>query len=136
MNNENSAAAKARARPKYLNLFKIRLPAPGVLSIFHRISGVLLIYALPFALWFLQRSVADAEGYDYTLRVFGGDGNPLAKLLAWGVAWALFHHLCAGARFLLLDFHIGVGLEAARFSAFAAFAVSILMTVVFGVWLW
>lgn len=123
-------------RPKYLNLVKIRLPLPGVLSILHRISGVVLILALPFALAALHYSINDEAGYAKVVSLFGDDGNWLLKLLVLEAAWALFHHLCAGVRFLLLDFHLGVSLAAARFSAVVAFVVSILMTIVFGVWLW
>lgn len=123
-------------RPKYLNLVKIRLPLPGVLSILHRISGVVLILVLPFALAALHYSVNDAGGYAQVAALFGGGGNLLLRLAALGAAWALFHHLCAGVRFLLLDFHLGVSLAAARFSAVLAFVVSIMMTIVFGIWLW
>ncbi|MGI9338840.1 MAG: succinate dehydrogenase, cytochrome b556 subunit [Gammaproteobacteria bacterium] len=123
-------------RPKYLNLAKIRLPLPGVLSILHRVSGMVLIFALPFALAALQWSVGDAAGYAQVSALFGDGGYFLLKLAAFGAAWALFHHLCAGARFLLLDFHVGISLPAARFSAAAAFVVSIMMTIAFGVWLW
>lgn len=120
-------------RPKHLNLLAIRLPLPGVLSILHRVSGVLLIAALPFALAALQWSTGSREEYEQVVNCLS---HPFIKLCVWGVAWALFHHLCAGARFLLLDFHVGVSLPAARMSATIAFAVSIVMTVGFGVWLW
>ena len=120
-------------RPKYLNLLAIRLPLPGVLSILHRVSGVILMGALPFALWALDLSVASEESYKLVVECLS---HPFIKLCVWGAAWALFHHLCAGVRFLLLDFHIWGELAAARFSAAAAFVVSVLMTVVFGVWLW
>ncbi|MBE8157963.1 MAG: succinate dehydrogenase, cytochrome b556 subunit [Betaproteobacteria bacterium] len=122
-----------KPRPKYLNLPAIRLPLPGILSIFHRISGVILMMALPFALWALDLSVASEESYAQIAKCLS---HPFIKLCVWGAAWALFHHLCAGIRFLLLDFHVGMELAAARFSAAAAFAVSILMTIIFGVWLW
>ena len=123
----------SRARPKYLNLFAIRLPMPGILSILHRASGALLIIALPFALGMLQWSMGSKEEYEQVVKCLS---YPLVKLCVWGVAWALFHHICAGMRFLLLDFHIGASLSAARFSAGLAFAVSIAMTVAFGAWLW
>ena len=35
---------------------------------------------------------------------------PLVKLAVVATGWALFHHLCAGARFLLIDVHVGVSL--------------------------
>ena len=120
-------------RLRYLNLFAIRLPLPGVLSILHRVSGVLLILALPAALAALQWSVESEGGYDNVVEVLA---HPLAKLVVWGIVWAFLHHLCAGLRFLLLDFHIGVGLAAARSTTVLAFAVSIVLTLLFGVWLW
>lgn len=120
-------------RLRYLNLFAIRLPLPGVLSILHRVSGVLLIIALPAALAALQCSIASAEGFERTVALLA---HPLGKLAVWGVVWAFLHHLCAGLRFILLDFHIGTGLAAARRSTVAAFAASIALTLLFGVWLW
>lgn len=120
-------------RLRYLNLFAIRLPLPGVLSILHRVSGVVLILALPLALAALQYSVSSAADYEKVAAVLA---HPLAKLATWGVVWALLHHLCAGVRFLLLDFHIGLALAQARQSAVLAFAVSIILTLLFGVWLW
>ena len=118
---------------KHLNLLAIRLPLPGVLSILHRASGALLIVALPIALGFLQWSLESEEKYAQVVACLS---HPFVKLCVWGIAWALFHHLCAGIRFLLLDLHIGASLAAARFSAGVAFAASIFMTIVFGVWLW
>ncbi len=121
------------ARPKYLNLLAIRLPMPGVLSILHRVSGAMLIIALPFALGILQWSMGSKEEYEEVVECLS---HPFVKLCVWGVAWALFHHISAGVRFLLLDFHIGASLSAARFSAALAFGASIVMTVAFGAWLW
>ena len=120
-------------RPKHLNLLVIRLPLPGVLSILHRVSGVILLAALPLALAALQCSLDSEEGYNNVVEF---SSNPLIKLCIWGAVWALLHHLCAGIRFLLMDLHIGASLEAARLSAMLAFAASIGMTLVFGGWLW
>lgn len=119
--------------PKYLNLLRIRLPLPGVLSILHRVSGVILIIALPFALWGLQASLQSEEAYDCVTRFLA---HPLAKIGVWAAAWAFFHHFCAGVRFLFIDIHIGVALPAARATAVVAFVISLAMTAAFGVWLW
>ena len=133
MNTTPSMSGAPRRRPKHLNLLKIHLPLPGVLSILHRVSGVILTMALPVVLGALHFSLESEEGYECVAEFFS---HPLMKLVVWGGAWALFHHLCAGIRFLALDFHVGVELGAARKTAAAAFAVSILMTLAFGVWLW
>lgn len=118
---------------RYLNLLAIRLPLPGVLSILHRVSGVALLAALPFALAALQWSIGSREEYDALMVVLA---HPAVKFCVWGGGWAFFHHLCAGVRFLFLDVHVGVGLVAARRSAAVAFVVSLFLTLVWGVWLW
>ncbi|HLS86121.1 MAG TPA: succinate dehydrogenase, cytochrome b556 subunit, partial [Burkholderiales bacterium] len=63
-----TAAAKKR-RPKYLSLpailFEIRLPLPALVSILHRISGLLLV--LPMTAWLLyllDASLASPEGFE------------------------------------------------------------------------
>lgn len=100
------------ARPVFLNLARIRYPVGAVASIGHRISGVLLVLALPFAVWALQRSLS-ADSFTVEAGAFGRLG---AALLAWAAA----HHLFAGIRHLLTDVGIGSSLSAARRSAYAA----------------
>ena len=50
-------------RPIYLNLFKIRLPLAGVVSFAHRISGVILFLALPFAVYLLDLSIESEQSF-------------------------------------------------------------------------
>ena len=40
--------AKKHQRPLWYNLSPLNLPLPGLVSIFHRISGLLLFLAIPF----------------------------------------------------------------------------------------
>lgn len=121
------------SRPVYLNLFKIRLPLPGVVSIMHRASGALLFLLLPLLLYALQLSLASEQGYAEVQAWFR---LPLVKLFLIGVIWGYLHHFCMGLRYLALDFDIGVDLPQARFSAKLVLAVSIAATVMIGVWLW
>ena len=120
-------------RPKYLNLFKIKLPLPGVVSILHRISGALLFLAIPLALFLLETSLASPEGFSAVKRAMGGG---FAKLLMLGLFWALLHHFFAGLRFLAMDLHYCLDLPQARRSSFMAMATSLALTLVLGIWLW
>ncbi len=122
-----------KTRPKYLNLFKIRLPLPGIVSIMHRASGAALFLLIPVFLYLLQMSLESPQGYAVLKNLLG---NPLAKLIAIGVIWAFLHHLCAGIRYLALDLDYGTDLAPARASARAVLAVSIGLTLIVGVWLW
>jgi succinate dehydrogenase / fumarate reductase, cytochrome b subunit len=125
--------ASTRNRPKHLDLVKIRLPVPGVVSILHRISGAGLFLMLPFLLYLLQLSLQAPDTYVVFRSIFA---NPLVKLLLIGLLWAFLHHFCAGIRYLVLDMHIGTELASARSSSYAVLAVSLVMTVLLGVWLW
>lgn len=116
-------------RPRYLNLIAIRLPLPGFISILHRVSGLYLIYSLPFLIWALSVATSSPAGYDKVAAVMG---NPLIKLLLLGVIWSCAHHICAGIRFLLLDLRIGVELPAARAASVAVLLASVALTVLFG----
>lgn len=92
--------AYGKHRPVFLNLLLIRQPAPAVLSIAHRISGLLLAAALPLVVLMLDWSLRDPESF---ARVRDWLSSIPAKLIFVLLGWALVHHLLAGIRFLLLD---------------------------------
>lgn len=123
----------AKSRPKHLNLFQIKLPIPGIVSILHRVSGAGLFLMLPFLLYLLQASLQSPSSYVLFRDLLS---NVLVKLLLLGLLWAFLHHFCAGIRYLLLDVHVGVELAPARASSYVVLGASLLLTVVFGVWLW
>ena len=120
-------------RPKYLNLFEIRLPLAGFVSIMHRVSGAGLFLMLPLLIYLLQLSLGTPQDFETFKTVLG---NPLAKLILTGLLWAYLHHFCMGIRIVLLDLHVGVDLAPARASALAVQVVSLLLTVILGAKLW
>lgn len=122
-----------KQRPKYLNLFTIKLPLPGVVSILHRISGVLLFLFIPLALYLLQLSLASEEGFEAAKQVLSGG---FAKLVLLGLAWALLHHFFAGLRYLAMDMHYCIDLSQTRRACIAIMTIAIGLTLLLGVWLW
>jgi len=122
-----------RRRPVWLNLSPLNLPVPGLVSIFHRISGLALFLGLVAFLYLLDLSLASESGYAQAGELLR---HPIAKLLVIASIWALLHHMCAGIRHLFLDIDVGTSLQAARRSAFAVFVVSLALTVSIGVRLW
>lgn len=122
-----------KPRPKHLALHLIKLPLPGIVSILHRISGLLLFVALPLLLLALQYSLRSVETYGQLQAVLA---HPLLKLLLIGLLWAFLHHFCAGLRYLAIDLGCGVKLVQARNSSKLVLAVSIALTVLIGAKLW
>jgi len=118
-----------KRRPKNLDLPTIRLPLPGILSILHRVSGAGLFLMLPVLLWLFQGSLTSSDTFAGVKAVVG---HPVAKIVLLGLIWFYMHHFCAGIRYLLLDLHKGIELEAARLSSKIVFAVSIALTLIIG----
>lgn len=119
-------------RPVYLNLFKIRLPIGGVVSIFHRVTGVFLVLLLPPAIYLLQQSLESAATFDNTVRMLGSLPGRALLLI---VTWMFLQHLYSGIRHLLLDIDIGIERTTARRSAWLTLVVSIVTLLLIGLWM-
>ena len=122
-----------KERPKHLDLSQIKLPLPALVSILHRISGVLLFLAFPLLLLMLQYSLRSIETYT---QLVGLLHHPLSKLVMLGLLWASLHHLCSGIRYLAIDLDWGVRLAQARASSKWVLLVSLALTALTGVRLW
>ena len=118
---------RREGRPVFLNLFKIRLPVPGVASIAHRISGVLLFLAIPLFLCIFQRSLQGEAGYAEALALLR---HPLVMLISLVLLWSLLHPWLAGIRYLLIDVDVGVERTAARKSAWTVLVLAPVLTVI------
>lgn len=120
--------------PKYLDLLRIRQPLPAIVSILHRISGVLLFFpGIPLMLYALQIALYSPESLAHLQTNLE---QPFVKLLLLLAVWFYLHHLCAGIRHLTLDLHLGLSLPQARFSSKIALFSGIILTALIGVWLW
>ena len=122
-----------KSRPVYLDLPKIRLPIPGIVSILHRISGVALFLMLPALLYFFSGTLSQESAFESYRSLIS---HPLVKLILIGVLWAYIHHFFAGIRFLFLDMHKGLDLNTARTTAKIVFTTALVLTAVLGVLLW
>src|SRR4051812_36897943 len=125
--------AAKKPRPVWYNLSPVNLPAPGLVSIFHRISGILLFLALLWVVYLLDLSLRSEADFNHLKEYLG---YPIVKLGLLVLGWAFLHHFFAGIRYLLLDMQKGIELPAARASSFMVFAVSLVSTVILGAWLW
>ena len=101
-------------RPVYLNLLKIRLPLTGMVSFAHRITGVLLFLALPFAAYLLDLSIESEQSFAKAQEMLN---QPLMLVVQILLLWSIAHHFFAGIRFLLIDADIGVEKSQARLGA-------------------
>jgi succinate dehydrogenase / fumarate reductase cytochrome b subunit len=109
----------------YLNLLEIKLPIPGIVSIAHRVSGVLMFIAIPFVAYLLEQSVSGPQSYQEVSALLA---HPAIKLGLIIIGWSLVHHLYAGVRYLLIDADIGVELYTARLTAKLVMMATVIST--------
>ena len=123
-----------KQRPKYYDLNLAHLPPPGLVSIFHRVSGLALFFPiLPALLWLMDDVLGSQQGYDHWRELFS---RPLAKVVMLGVVWLYMHHFWAGLRYLALDLHWGIDKAPARASAIAVLVLGVASTFLIGCFLW
>lgn len=126
-------SAEKHERPVYLSLTQFRFPVTAIASIAHRITGMILFLGIAYLLWLLDVALASPTGFAQAAAALEA---PFAKLVLWGVLVMLGYHVLAGVKHLLLDFHIGDTFEAAAASAYAVFALTAVLAVLTGAWLW
>ncbi len=120
-------------RPVNLNLLTFAFPVPAIVSILHRISGVILFLLIPALLALLACSLSSADGFNQVLSFFA---HPLIKFFIWASLLALFYHLIAGVRHLLMDFHWGDSLKGGRLGAWLTLFITFIVALLLGIWLW
>ncbi|GAC1034896.1 succinate dehydrogenase, cytochrome b556 subunit [Pseudomonas sp. No.21] len=120
-------------RPVNLDLRTIKLPITAYTSILHRISGVILFVGIAVLLYALGKSLASEEGFEQVKACLT---SPLAKFVIWGLLSALLYHLVAGVRHLVMDAGIGETLEGGKLGSKIVIAISAVLIVLAGVWVW
>ncbi len=134
-------AETVKPRPEFRNIHvtqivRYRLPAAGIVSILHRISGALMFLLLPFVIWLFDASLSSEVSFDRFRSAFivgiGFVPAWFVKLVCLGLIWAYLHHLIAGIRHLWMDVTHQMSEEQGSRSAIVTLVLSIALTVVLG----
>jgi succinate dehydrogenase / fumarate reductase, cytochrome b subunit len=120
-------------RPVYLNLWRIRFPLPAIISILHRVSGIVIFLGLAILLYLLSLSLGSQDSFNYLKRL---TSNSLVKLVLWIVSSAVIFHFLAGVRHIIMDLGAGESLRGGRLLAASVAIVSAIAIILMGVWIW
>lgn len=102
-----------------------------ILSILHRISGIVLYGGTLLLVWWLVAVASGGEAYDYV--AFAG-GSWLGQLVLFGYTWAFMHHMCGGIRHLIWDIGKGFGFrDVERIALLSAIVPFFLTLAVWGI---
>ena len=121
----------------FTDLTTYRLPPAGIVSILHRVSGVVMFLLLPFIIWMFDTSVSSEISFARFKAAFnsglGFAPGWFLKLVALALIWAYLHHFIAGLRHLWMDVsHAAVTKEFGKSSAIGTLVISIALTLVLG----
>ena len=117
-----------KPRPLSPHLQIYRLPLPALMSISHRLSGVVLSTGTIFVAVWLMMLAAGETSFALAQSVVG---HPLSQLVLFGYSVALFYHACNGVRHLFWDAVIGVNIPAIYASGRVAIALAVVLTGLF-----
>tara|TARA_E500000331_G_scaffold155989_1_gene151453 strand:- start:1846 stop:2226 length:381 start_codon:yes stop_codon:yes gene_type:complete len=119
-------------KPVYINLFKIQLPISALLSISHRVSGMLIFFmVLPFSAYMFNILLASQDSFALFIESY--NSSIFLRTFVLFNVLIFEYHVIAGIRHLLMDFHIvSETLSASSNSALTAlvtFAAIALLTI-------
>jgi succinate dehydrogenase / fumarate reductase, cytochrome b subunit len=133
------AGARAAVRPGTMRLIDAtgyRLPLAALVSILHRISGVILFALLPFLVWLLDTSLTSEISFEVFRSAFAsGIGVVPAwfvKLVVLALIWAYLHHFVAGVRHIWMDVTHSVSKAQGHNSAIVTMVLSLVLTALLG----
>lgn len=121
------------SRPVHLDLTRMKFPPMAIVSVMHRISGVVLFLLLPLVLYMLHTSLQ--SGADFS-SLYYLTAMTSMKILLWILISAVSFHFFAGIRHMAMDCGFAESLKAGRISAYVIFGLEIIAMILAGVWLW
>ena len=121
-------------RPININLFKINLPLSAMLSISHRISGILIFFVvLPVTAIVLSFLYDSQDSYNNIVNFYLS--NWIIKLFLISLVLIFQYHIFTGVRHMMMDFHL---LEESLSSSFRSAVITLflfLLNAVATVWI-
>jgi len=114
-----------RERPTSPHLQIYRRQLTSVMSILHRVSGVLLALGAVGLAWWLLAVDAGGERYAHAARIVA---SPLGLLLLFGFSLALVYHLLNGLRHLFWDMGWGFEIDETYRSGWAVGVLTVVFT--------
>ncbi len=119
-------------RPIYISVTQYAWPLTAIGSILHRLTGIALVAGTFYLLWLLSLALESEQGFWDVKQLLELNSQ---KVLVLITLIALFYHLFAGIKHLLMDLGIGETLIVARRATVFSWVATFLASLLAGLWL-
>jgi succinate dehydrogenase / fumarate reductase cytochrome b subunit len=124
---------KNKSRPVNLDLQTIHFPITAIVSILHRVAGVITFVAIGILLWLLSISLSSPQGF---LQAADLVDSWFVKFILWGILTALSYHIVAGIRHLIMDLGHYEEFESGIKTAKVTFVATAVLSLLGGILVW
>ena len=115
-------------RYKNLNMLAMHFPLTAIISILHRLSGVVLFFLMPIMLWVLSVSLQET-GF---ARLQAALHTLYGKTSLWLIGMPFIYHFIAGLRHLLMDIGYGTTRQGGRIGGWLVIVFSLGLVLLWG----
>lgn len=105
----------------------------AIVSILHRITGVILFLSIPVLLYILHASLISQQTFTDLQSLLT---HSTVKIIVMGVLASAIYHLFAGIRHLIMDCGVGESKRGGRITAWVMILVTLAVVAFLGGWLW
>lgn len=124
----------SKQRPVNLDLRTIQMPITANASILHRISAVVLWVGMAIFLAALFFAVKDEDSYTSVHTLI--TDNFIGQFISWGLLTAFGYYAVATLKHVVQDMGHFEELESGRQISTAALIIGVILSVLWGVWIW
>lgn len=114
------------------DIMRYRFPMTAIASILHRISGIIVFLFIPFILIWLHRSLESEQDF---LLVKDFMGSFFMGFFIWVVLSAMFYHLIAGLKHLMMDIGHLEDKKSGTKGSLVVIILGVVMSLIIGVWI-
>ena len=119
-------------RPIYISVTQYAWPLTAIGSILHRLTGMVLVVGTFYLLWLLSLALESEQGFMDVKQLLELNSQKTLVLLT---VIALFYHLFAGIKHLLMDVGVGETLIIARRATVFVWVATFLAGLLAALWL-
>ena len=116
-----------------MSIASYKFPITAISSILHRISGVVLLIAMPVIVVCMHYSLAGPNGYADVAAIFK---TVIGSFFLWGFLSAITFHIYAGVRHMIMDLGFGESMFAAKITSIAVLVLGVVSAILWGCFLW